>query len=238
LFFLSLLGSAALNWGATILSARALAAADASFVTPLLTFNPAFTLFVAWLTLGEIPGLRQGLGVATILLGSYLLGVEEVKTGFLAPLVVLVRRPGSLFALIASALWGGTTVLEKLAILHVTPHSGPLVALVGTLLTLMLLTPGAFFTRCRADVLAPKPFLGGLGQHPRAFCSAVMIAGIAPLFGFTAIAGGLVGYVTALFKVSAVFTLIWARVFLSEEQLSQRLLGTLVMLTGGALVVV
>jgi uncharacterized membrane protein len=66
--------------------------------------------------------------------------------------------------------------------------------------------------------------------------AAAIIAGIAPLFGFTAIATGLVGYVTALFKLSAVFTVLWAWLFLGEGNLRSRLLGALVMILGGALV--
>src|SRR5260370_39412697 len=62
IFLAALLGAAALNWGATVLSAHALAAADASLVSPLLTFNPAFTLLGAWLLLGERPGVRETLG--------------------------------------------------------------------------------------------------------------------------------------------------------------------------------
>lgn len=238
IFFAALLLSAALNWGATLLSTQALAQSDASLVTPLLTFNPAFTLLVAWLTLGEMPGVREALGVAIILLGSYLLEVEETSTGLLAPLAVLVRQPGAVFAILASALWGITTVLEKVAIEHVSPPSGPLVALAGTLLTVVLLTPGAFGARRRVDTPPPKHPLGGLGRHLRAFLVAVLIAGIAPLFGFTAIATGLVGYVTALFKLSALLTVLWARLFLGEGDLRQRLLGTLVMVAGGALVAV
>lgn len=238
IFYAALLGSAALNWGATLLSTQALARADASLVTPLLTFNPAFTLLVAWLALGETPGWREGLGVAIILLGSYLLEVEATSTGLLAPLAVLMRRPGAVFAILASALWGMTMVLEKLAIEQVTPPSGPLVALAGTLLTVVLLTPGAFWARRRADVPPPKHPLFGLALHPRAFLVAALIAGIAPLFGFTAIATGLVGYVTALFKLGAVLTVLWARLFLGEGRLRQRLLGAVVMVAGGTLVAI
>jgi hypothetical protein len=54
--------------------------------------------------------------------------VAETRTGLLAPLAVLVQRPGTVFAILASVLWSITTVLEKLAIEHVTPPSGPLVA--------------------------------------------------------------------------------------------------------------
>jgi uncharacterized membrane protein len=57
-----------------------------------------------------------------------------------------------------------------------------------------------------------------------------------PLFGFTAIALGLVGYVTALFKLSSnlAIPLVW--LFLGEKQIQKRLLGTSVMLIGGILV--
>lgn len=134
-----------LNWAATLFSTYALAKADASLVSPLLAFNPAFTLLIAWLTLSETPGLRQSIGVAVVLLRAYLLDVEEARPGMLAPLRVLLRRLGTALAILASACWGITTVLEKLAIEHMFPPSGPFVALVGTMLMVILLTPNAFF---------------------------------------------------------------------------------------------
>jgi len=238
IFLLALLCSAVLNGMATLLSTVALAKADASLVSPLLTFNPAFTLLVAWPALGEVPGLRQTIGVAVVLLGAYLLDVEEARTGALAPLRVLIERPGTLLALIASALWGVTTVLEKLAIEHVTPPSGPLVALLGTALLVVLLTPGAFWSSRRTDALASRGTWGGLRIRAGTFMVAAVIAGVAPLFGFTAIAVGLVGYVTALFKLSAVLTILWAKLFLGEGYVRQRLLGAVVMVVGGILIAV
>jgi uncharacterized membrane protein len=66
----------------------------------------------------------------------------------------------------------------------------------------------------------------------------MLIAGIAPLFGFTAIALGLVGYATTLFKLSAVLTIVWAWIFLGEGKIRSRLLGASVMVVGGLLVAV
>ncbi len=236
IFVAALLASVALNFTATLLSTYALAQADASLVSPLLTFNPAFTLLVAWFTLGETPGAHQTIGVGLVLFGAYLLGVEEARTGLLAPLQILFHRAGALLAVIASALWGATTVLEKLSIEHMTPPSGPFVALVGTALMVVLLTPGTFFSSRREGTPAQKGRWSGLQAHPRALTTAIVLAGTAPLFGFTAIALGLVGYVTALFKLSSVLTIVWAWLFLGEEQIQQRLLGTSVMLLGGILV--
>lgn len=234
IFLVALLASVALNWAATLLSTVALSKADASLVSPLLTFNPAFTLLIAWLTLDEVPGLRQVLGVAVVLLGAYLLEVKEARTGLLAPLRLLLRRPGTLLALLASALWGTTTVLEKLAIDHMTPPSGPVVALLGTFLMVLLLTPWALWARSQEG--SQERRWKGLAAHPRTLSLAVLIAGIAPLFGFTAIALGLVGYVTTLFKLSAVLTILWAWWFLGEGQIRSRLLGASVMIVGGLLV--
>lgn len=235
IFAVALLASALLNWGATLLSTIALAQADASLVSPLLTFNPAFTLLIAWVALGETPGIRQALGVAVVLFGTYLLDVEEARTGLLEPLRTLLRRPGTLSAVLASALWGTTTVLEKLSIDHMTPKSGPVVALVGTVLLVLLLTPGAFRSRKAEQSPSTKRWYG-LRAHPWALFIAIVLAGIAPLFGFTAIALGFVGYVTSLFKLSAIFTILWARLFLGEGQMRSRLFGAGVMIIGGVLV--
>lgn len=238
IFIIALLASVVLNLAATLLSTYALEKADASLVSPLLTFNPAFTLLIAWIAIRETPGLRETIGVIVILFGAYLLEIEEARTGLLTPLKVLLRRPGTVLAIIASALWGTTTVLEKLAIEHTKPQSGSFVALTGTVLMVALLTPSAFFRSDKTDTAEQKRGLHGLRVHPRALLLAVLIAGIAPLFGFTAIALGLVGYVTALFKLSAVFTIVWAWLFLGEGNVRQRLLGTVVMLIGGGLIAI
>jgi uncharacterized membrane protein len=128
-----------------------------------------------------------------------------------------------------SALWGVTTVLEKIAIEHTTPASGLVVALASTGVTVLLLTPGALTVSHLGD-------WHQLAAHPRALGAAILIAGVAPLFGFSAIALGFVGYVTALFKLSAVLTLVWARLVLGERNIRHRLLGTTAMLIGGVLV--
>lgn len=237
-FVAALLASVSLNFAATLLSTYALAKADASLVSPLLTFNPAFTLLVAWFTLGETPGIRQTIGVAVVLFGVYLLEVEEARTGLLAPLLVLLRRRGALFALGASALWGTTTVLEKLSIEHMAPPSGPFVALLGTALMVVLLTPAALMSLRQATSPTTQRRWSGLRAHPRALTVAVVLSGVAPLFGFTAIALGLVGYVTTLFKLSSIFTILWAWLFLDERAIRSRLVGSLVMLVGGVLVAV
>src|SRR3989304_27130 len=63
LFVLGILGSAPLNPLAHLASARSLKLADASLVTPLLTFSPVFTLLISANLLGETPDVRGLIGV-------------------------------------------------------------------------------------------------------------------------------------------------------------------------------
>jgi len=230
LFLLAVLVSGILNLIATLASTRALQLADASVATPFLSFNPAFTLLLSVFTLREIPSVRGIVGVLLIVLGAYLFQVKEVGKGILAPLSALVRQPGILLAIGASFVWGLTPIAEKIAIQHTVPENPLMVAFVTTILTVVFLTPALW--RNAGDPLEQ------VRQHRRLFGTAGLISGIAPLFGFSAIALGYVGYVTALFKLGAIFTVVWGALLLKEHGLRERLLATLVMALGGLLIAI
>src|SRR5512142_1189438 len=57
IFGLGVVVSGILNMIAALLSTAALQAGEASLVTPFLTFNPVFTLFISIFALHEIPGM-------------------------------------------------------------------------------------------------------------------------------------------------------------------------------------
>ena len=228
LFLASILAAGILNLIATLASTRALQLADASVATPLLSFNPAVTLLVSIFTLQEVPGPRGAAGVLLIVLGTYLFQAERAREGLFAPVRVLIRQPGVLLAVAASFLWGLTPVAEKIAIRHTVPENPLAVAFATTLLTVVLLIPAMW--RDAPNLMAEAR------RHRHGFLAAGLISGIAPLFGFTALAQGYVGYVTALFKLSAVLTVLWSALVLHEGDLRQRLLATLVMAAGGVLI--
>ncbi|HJZ48919.1 MAG TPA: DMT family transporter [Roseiflexaceae bacterium] len=228
LFLLAVLASGILNLVATLASTRALQLADASVATPFLSFNPAFTLLLSIFTLREIPSVRGIVGVLLIVLGAYLFQVKEVGKGMLAPVQALVRQPGVLLAIGASFVWGLTPIAEKIAIQHTIPENPLMVAFVTTILTVVLLTPALW--RSAGDLLEQ------VRRQRHLFGTAGLISGVAPLFGFSAIALGYVGYVTALFKLGAIFTVVWGALLLKEHGLRERLLATIVMAFGGLLI--
>lgn len=184
-FWLGIVGSAALNIVATLLSPHALKRGDALMVTPILTFNPAFTALVALLTLGKMP-TRAGLaGILTIIANAYALNRTNDGGHWWSPFLALGTDPAMLLAVMASVIWGLTPITEKLAMEHSRLADPPLVAFDSTaLMTLFLVLP---MLRERTQPLRYFRF------HRGDFTVAATIAGIAPIFGFTAVGLGLVG---------------------------------------------
>lgn len=124
-----------------------------------------------------------------------------------------MTQPAMLLAILASFIWGLTPIAEKLAIEHSHPANPPLVAFGSTALMAAALFP-LMLRQARHPI---RHFV----SHRRGFALAATIAGIAPVFGFTAIGTGLVGYVSAIFKLSTVFSVLWAVLFLREPPSSE-----------------
>ena len=91
-------------------------------------------------------------------------------------------------------------------------------------------------------VLTPAIITGGRGALNKLYLRrrdlwlAALIAGVAPVLGYSAFSLGLVGYVTTLFKLSTLLTLIWSFLFLEEQGMSQRLPASLMMVVGAILI--
>lgn len=227
LFIIGVFGSAGLNAVAHLASTRALKLADASLVTPLLIFSPVFTVLIAAVFLGEIPATQGMFGVGLVVSGAYWLN-RESGAGWLAPFKSLVLTPAVTLVLLAGLLWAITPLFEKTAILHTNPESPPFAAFIVDALLVATLTP-AVIARGRLSI-------GKLFLHRREFYLAGLIAGIAPVLGYTAFSLGFVGYVTTLFKLSTLMTMLWSFLFLKERGLAQRLPASLMMVIGVILI--
>jgi drug/metabolite transporter (DMT)-like permease len=228
-FVLGVLGSAGLNAVAHLASTRALKLADVSLMTPLLIFSPVFTVLIATVFLGEIPSVQGLLGVGLVLIGAYWLN-HRSGAGWLAPFKSLALTPGVALILLAGLLWAVTPLFEKTAILHTNPESPRFAAFAVDALLVIVLTP--------AVIARGRPSIGKLFLHRREFFLAGLIAGIAPVLGYTAFSLGFVGYVTTLFKLSILMTMVWSFLFLKERGLAQRLPASMVMVIGVILIAV
>jgi drug/metabolite transporter (DMT)-like permease len=227
-FFLAVAGSALLNTVAHLASARSLKLTDASLVMPLLTFSPVFTLLISALFLGEVPHGRGLVGIAFVLVGAYWLN-RGPGSEWLTPFKSITRKPGVALVLLAGLLWAITPIFEKLAIQHTLPENPRFAALAVNGVIVLLLMPFALW--------GGRATITSLVQRRREWLLAALIAGVAPALGYTAFSLGLVGYVTTLFRLSAVFTVIWGAWLLRESGLRQRLPASVLMVAGAVLIV-
>jgi uncharacterized membrane protein len=228
-FFIGILGSAILNTLAHLVATQALKEGDVSLVAPLFVFSPVVTLLVSSFTLRETPQLLPLVGVGMMILGAYLLAISSWHEAF-EPLRAVVHQRALWLAIAASILWGITPVFEKTAIQHTFPEN-PTAAAFGALLALTLILFPIMLSR------ADHPFRQ-MRVRSRGFIALGIIGGIAPLFGYAAFSLGLVGYVSAMFKMSSVFALLWAFLFLREKDVARRLPGALVMVIGAILIAI
>jgi len=226
-FFIGILSSAILNALAHLAATQALKEGEASLVAPLFVLSPAFTLLVSSVMLREIPAPVPLVGVGLVIVGAYLLALPSWREA-LAPLRAVVHQRALWPALGASLLWGLTPVFEKTAIRHTFPEN-PTAAAFGALLALALMLFPIMQWRAHHPVMQIRARLRG-------FVALGIIGGIAPLLGYAAFSLGLVGYVSALFKMSSVFALLWAYLFLREKDVPRRLPGAAIMMIGAILI--
>jgi len=227
MFVTSVLGSAILNVIAHLASTKALKLADVSLVTPLLIFSPVFTVLISILFLNEIPSVTGMLGVVLVLIGAYAINSNKER-GWLAPFKSLALTPGVGLVLLAGLLWAITPLFEKTAILHTQPESPRFAAFIVTVLLTFILSP---FVLSRG-----KSKIVGMMRRRTSLLLAGLIAGTAPILGYTAYSLGYVGYVTTLFKLSTLLTAIWSSLLLKEGNFRSRLTASMIMVIGAILI--
>jgi uncharacterized membrane protein len=121
-----------------------------------------------------------------------------------------------------------TPIFEKVAIQHPAPTSPRFATfVVETLLVLLLTTPALRHGRSS---------LINLCLYRRELLLAGLIAGSAPVLGYTAFSLRPVGCVSTLFEFGSVATVIWGALFLKEHSLRGRLPATLAMVFGAILI--
>ncbi|MBD3209399.1 EamA family transporter [Candidatus Woesearchaeota archaeon] len=94
---------------------RSVRHSELSSSIPLMNISPLFLLVVAYLLLGEKPGVVAVIGILLLVVGTYLLqaGVSPGKKGLLAPFRVLLTSRYSLYMIFAILIYSFTATLLK-----------------------------------------------------------------------------------------------------------------------------
>lgn len=209
--------------------ATAIKIAPISLTAPMAVSTPLVATFFGFLLLSETMTILKLLGILLVVFGVYLLNIYELKSGFLTPLKSLFQNRGVQLMLLAQGLVGITPIFEKTAIFHTIPNEPLAVVFTETALLTIILFPLMFFKTKNS-----------FAQFKQNFWWFVLPAPIS-VFGswaaFTAYSLANVGYVTAIFKLSALFTIVWGSLFFKEERIKEKFLGASVMIMGTILLV-
>ncbi len=213
---------------ALVLYIKALRVSPLSLTLPFLSLTPVFLILTSWIVLGERVTVRGAAGILLTAAGGYIININSVRSGLLAPFKAIAGERGSLYMIAVSFIYSITSVLGKLAIVHSSPlFFGGTYFLALTLLftPLVYLNSGKrrLFDVLRVDVRAS--FLPGL------FYSLMIISHM------FAISMAKVAYMIAIKRSSLLIGSVYGFVFFREGEVRARLLGTMVMFAGFLLII-
>ncbi|MEW6095602.1 MAG: EamA family transporter [bacterium] len=210
---------------AELLYVRAIKISPLSLTIPFLSLTPVFLLFVSFFILEELPTVAGVIGVILVTVGGYTLNLHLTQQGILEPLKAIAREKGSVYMIIVSFIFSITATLGKLAILHSNP------TFFGTVYFIILgiiFTPIAiikskerfvtFFKTSKSYFLIGFFFAAMLISH----CLAIQLIEVS--------------YMISIKRSSLIFSIIYGWLIFKEENIKERLLGTLFMIAGMVLI--
>ena len=201
---------------------RALQASDMSLAVPFVSFTPIFLLITSPLMVGDVPTTQDFVGIMCIVAGAYVLHIQSVHQGLLAPVLAVFREPGPRRMLSVAFIYSLTSNFDKIGVQNSSPLFWSLsIAGVMTLGFVLLLR------------FLPQQ---SLAAPHRSTLGILLLIGLFQAIGLlvhnTALSLGPVPSVIAVKRSSILFAVIWGFVFLRERHVGERLTGAILMILG------
>jgi uncharacterized membrane protein len=139
-FLLATFASAVIFTYAKTLSLRSLKNSLMSEIIPLSFFAILFQYIFALIFLTQSLTARPLVGLLLIVIGGYLLKIEEAREDILKPFKLLLSNKSSLFYLIAMIIMPLATIFDKTALNNIKPVNQSFYLLFGNILITLLLS--------------------------------------------------------------------------------------------------
>lgn len=227
-FYAAIFTAVPLEILAQILYMQALRLSPLSIVAPLLSLSPVFMLVVPFLLIGERIGIISGAGVLLIAAGAYTLNAGAVRRGPLEPFRALFRERGALYMGMVAILFSFTATLSKKAVTLSSPAH--YMAVYWTCLVIGMAPLVLWSCRGRWRQVMEEGAIRKAMLPAALFVMAVFAAAYA--MDMTKVT-----YVTTIKRLSILFSIALAGVFLKEERIRERMAGAVLMFAGFALIV-
>ncbi|MCL4363809.1 EamA family transporter [Patescibacteria group bacterium] len=224
LFWLAALGSAVLFGYAKTLALRSLKTSLMSEIVPLTFFSVIFQYIFGMILFNQMLKTIPMIGLGLIIVGGYLLKVEEAKENFWRPFQLLFTNKDAFLYLLANLIMVLSTVCDKAALNNMYPVNQPLYLLVGNVMIAVMI----WIYMMKKD----KNWLADLGKHlPILTAGGIAYTGVslAYLFGITT---GALALVSGVKKFEVIFILFLGWLLFKDKPKRSVWLGSFIMLIG------
>ncbi len=228
-FFFYLLLASVFNAGGNICFYKALRITPMSLLAPFTVCNLVISTVAGYLIFHDNLETMKLAGILIVIVGSYLINVEDIRKGPLAPLKDIVNNKGVLLTILAFTFWGIAPFFEKNALLHIVPEQPLLLAFYEVLIMVGLFLPYVLFKK--------RHEISSVIRYKWYYILPAPITAIAYIAIFRAFSEVPVGYPIAVFKLNMLFLIIWGYLFFNEKKIGERLLGAMCMILGAVLLV-
>lgn len=222
--------STALNVLAGVLAYRAIRISEVSLISPVAAFNPIFTAIISFFTLREVITEKGWFGILLICVGAYLLQRSKLTRNFFEPIKLFFNNRAIRLSLLAYFIWALTPIFQKVSIIHTYPEVPPYASFIGLTGTTLIYAFPAIVYSNNVKFLIKKNF--------KRLLLFALLGAVGQAAAFSAFSLTSVGLATALFKLSIIFSVVLGWIFFKEHDIKSRLAGSLVMLSGVALLVI
>ena len=218
-FWISVLILLPLEITALILYVKAIKLSPLSLTIPFMALSPVFIIVIAFFLLGELPDTSGFVGILLITIGTYLLNAKASNIGLLGPIKAIANEKGSVLMVIVAVIYSITSTIGKIAVHHSSP------IFFGFFYPLLL-------TIVLSMVVGVKGILPHVISRPVTFLTIGIFTAIMILSHFLAISMADVAYVISIKRTSLIFSVLYGRFIFKEINVTERLLGSILMLAG------
>ena len=220
-FYYGVLGGVFVNVIAVTLAYKALKSTDLSLAMPMISFTPAFTLLTSFLLLGEFPTLFGLGGILLIVIGSYVLNISHDGEDFLKPIKHIFKTKGTVYMLIVAFLYSFGINFDKIVVINSDPIFGYSFIPLGLGLSFLVIS-----------MIQKLPIIKTLQEHGLKIIGAGALLAVVAVVVNIALTQQIVPYVISIKRMSVLFGVIFGGFFFHEKNISHRVLGALIMLSG------
>lgn len=197
-----------------------------SQIIPLTSFGVIFTYFFGLLFLGQNIKLIPMLGLFSVIVGSYVLNVDQAREDILKPFKLIFGNTIVIIFLVGMLLTSMTAIFDKLSLENTFPSSVLFVILVENILETAIATPYLLFREKNTWIKEVKQNFGLLLLNS----FVLLVIGFLIFNAYTL--DGPVALVLGVKRLQIIFALLLGYLFLKDKPTKHSWLASLIMIAG------